>query len=106
MGAGQASEKGQTPLGGLRVHVSVALPSTATGWPLPFEPEISMRRGLRSSGFGIRTSSTPWLKDASILSGSTPSGSVSERLKRPNERSIRYQPFSRCSCSAFRSPEM
>jgi len=54
----------------------------------------------------MRTSSTPLSKDASILSASTPSGSDSERLKRPNERSTRYQPFSRFSVSDLRSPEM
>ncbi len=82
-------------LPGLPAYVSVALPSTAAGVPLPFAAEIAMRRGLRSSGFGMRTSSTPWLNDAAMASGSTPSGSVSERLKLPNARSMRWKPPSR-----------
>ena len=67
---------------------------------------MEMRRGLRSSGLGMLTSSTPLSKFALIASAFTPSGSVSERLKRPNDRSRRYQPFSLRSVSALRSPEM
>jgi hypothetical protein len=37
------------------LQVSFALPSTAAGLSLPFALEISIRRGLRCSGFGIRT---------------------------------------------------
>ena len=52
-------------------------------------PLMVMRRGLRCSGLGIRTSSTPSVNCAAIASGSTPFGSVSERLKAPNARSTR-----------------
>ena len=50
---------------------------------------IEILRGLRCSGFGIRTSSTPRSKLAVIASASTPSGRVSEREKEPNARSTR-----------------
>src|SRR5207253_3851708 len=40
---------------------------------------MATRRGLRSSGLGTRTSRTPLVKLAWMLSGSIPSGSVSER---------------------------
>ena len=52
-------------------------------------PEISILRGLRSSGFGMRTSSTPRSKLALTPSGSTPLGSASDREKAPNARSTR-----------------
>ena len=55
----------------------------------PRPTEMATFRGLRSSGLGIRTSSTPLSNDASTASGSTPSGSVSERLNVPNARSTR-----------------
>src|SRR4051795_1877175 len=66
---------------------------------------IEMRRGFRSSGLGMRISSTPRSNFAATASASTPLGSVSEREKAPNERSTRWKPSSRCSCSALRSPE-
>jgi hypothetical protein len=92
----------------VRYFVSVAVPSTAGALPLPLSApaEICTRRGLRCSGLGMWTSSTPRSNFAEIPSGSTPSGSVSDRLKLPNERSMRYQPRSRDSCSAARSPEI
>jgi hypothetical protein len=59
--------------------------------PLPFSlvAPIGIRRGLRSSGFGIQTSSTPFVNDALICSPSMPSGSVRVRLNEPNWRSSR-----------------
>ena len=51
---------------------------------------IEILRGLRSSGFGMETSSTPRSKLAVTASASMPSGSVSERLKEPNARSTRW----------------
>jgi hypothetical protein len=53
------------------------------------EPPIEIRRGLRSAGFGMRTSSTPRSKRALTASGSTPLGSVSERENEPVARSTR-----------------
>ena len=50
---------------------------------------MEILRGLRSSGFGMRTSRTPSLKEAVTASGSTPFGSVREREKLPNARSTR-----------------
>ena len=51
---------------------------------------IEILRGLRCSGFGIRTSSTPRSKLAATASASMPSGSVSERENEPNARSTRW----------------
>jgi hypothetical protein len=51
--------------------------------PLTLALPIATRCGLRSAGFGIRTSRTPSAKSAATLSASMPSGSVSEREKRP-----------------------
>ena len=76
-------------------------PSMASWPPLAIE----IRRGLRASGFGMRISSTPRSKLADTASASTPLGSVSERENAPNERSTRWKPSSRSSCSALRSPE-
>jgi hypothetical protein len=50
---------------------------------------IVILRGLRSSGFGMRTSSTPRSNVAWTASALTPSGRVSEREKAPNARSMR-----------------
>jgi hypothetical protein len=50
---------------------------------------IATLRGLRSSGFGIVTSSTPFSKLALMLAGSMPSGRVSDREKAPEARSMR-----------------
>jgi len=58
-------------------------PEPSTEPPVP----ICTRVGVRSSGFGIRTSSTPRSKPALTASASMPRGSVSERLKLPKERS-------------------
>jgi peptidoglycan/xylan/chitin deacetylase (PgdA/CDA1 family) len=55
-------------------------------WPAP---PISIRRGLLSSGFGMRISSTPRSKLALTASASMPLGSVREREKLPNARSTR-----------------
>ena len=44
-------------------------------------PAIVILRGLRCSGFGTRTSSTPFSNSALTASGSIPLGSVSEREK-------------------------
>src|SRR5215211_4349058 len=103
---GEAARRGRPPGTCVSVgaYFSCALPSRA-GLPSPVAL-IATRRGLRSSGFGMWTSSTPRSNSALIASASTPSGRVSERLKLPNERSIRYQPCSRLSCSVFRSPEI
>src|SRR5207253_1227451 len=48
---------------------------------------MATRRGRPSSGLGTRTSRTPFLKLAWTLSGSIPSGSVSERENAPQARS-------------------
>ncbi len=87
----------------VRAAAASAARASIAGWLPP--TAISTRRGLRSSGFGIRTSRTPLSNVALTASGFTPSGSVSDRLKRPNERSTRYQPRSRSSCSDRRSPD-
>jgi hypothetical protein len=78
---------GSMPLRGPdRGYFSVAVPSTV---PLELAVPIWIRRGWRASGLGIVTSSTPFSKDAPILSASTPSGSCSARENRPKDRSIR-----------------
>jgi hypothetical protein len=51
-------------------YFSSAVPSTSAGRPLPPSGLISTRRGLRSSGFGIRTSSTPASNSALTAWGS------------------------------------
>ena len=71
----------------LEADASVSVPSIVFGSPPP--TVIATLRGLRSSGFGIRTSSTPLSKLALIASASTPSGSVSERRERAGARSTR-----------------
>jgi hypothetical protein len=63
------------------------VPSTVA---TPLAPAaISTRWALRSAGFGIVTSRTPFSNRASIALASVSRGSVSEREKLPNARSIR-----------------
>ena len=55
----------------------------------PPRPIVTLR-GLRCSGLGMRTSSTPRSNVAATASASTPSGSVSARENGPNARSTRW----------------
>jgi hypothetical protein len=63
---------------------ALSLPSIAGSEP---PTEIATLRGLRCSGLGIVTSSTPRSKLARTAAASTPSGRVSEREKPPEARS-------------------